>query len=828
MKLDKFSKRILIGIFYYLILFGNNELVDNAFIRTLLTYGILGLPCLFISSMIYHNFKNFKTIKLKKVPLIISMIILIWDIITILVGINIGIQSVKAVIFLVILLLLINIVINIEFDEQDKEQILDHFLMASFISMILGILQYFTGYKLNTFDNSKYPGILGRINSTFFIATLYDKFLVLSGIITGYKILKEKFNYKYLFLFFVNSLTIVLTFSRSGIIVYLFLMIVFIFLSLLKKCYRNVIVILISLVCMFFIPGFNSVAQSGLNFIYSKIPVPNFFKISLVSKENNATEEEKIKDLDEKIQNDFSLSFRDYYKLVGKQFVIENKVFGIGYGNYSYLYNNQNAGDYLKDKSVLREYKYMYPHSSFVQVAAESGIVGAVILYGFIVILAIYIVNTKNFINICVVGSFIIAFFLGSYTEGLFNAKQYILIYMLLYSIMCNKDTIVSNKKKKVSFLCLHLGFGGIESSTINTCNALNKNYEVEIVSFYHLTKNQEFKIDDKIKIIHLYNGEPNRETFLNDLRNHQYLKVLMEGIKAINILIKKKLLLVDYIIKSDAKIIVSTRYEFSRLLSKYGNDETIKIAQEHHHHNNDKKYINVLKRDYMNIDYLFALTSTLKKDYEKFLVNNKKTKVVLVPNMVDKISNEVAYLSLKNLIYVGRFHIGKRVDEIIEIFSKIKNKDSKLFLIGDGEERDKLQNLAKELNVSDRVVFTGYLEKNEIANYLLKSSIFLMTSVSEGLPMVLLEAMNYGVPCIAYETDSGVEDIINDQKNGYVVKNRNENEFIMDINKLLSNDKLRKHMGVEAKKTVRNFSSSKVIKIWEKIFDKIFKSISN
>ena len=73
---------------------------------------------------------------------------------------------------------------------------------------------------------------------------------------------------------------------------------------------------------------------------------------------------------------------------------------------------------------------------------------------------------------------------------------------------------------KKVSILSLHLGYGGIESATINTANSLCDNYEIELISFYKLEKNQSNKINDKIKVKYLYNGSPNREEFLRSLRN--------------------------------------------------------------------------------------------------------------------------------------------------------------------------------------------------------------------------------------------------------------------------------------------------------------------
>ena len=78
---------------------------------------------------------------------------------------------------------------------------------------------------------------------------------------------------------------------------------------------------------------------------------------------------------------------------------------------------------------------------------------------------------------------------------------------------------------------------------------------------------------------------------------------------------------------------------------------------------------------------------------------------------------------------------------------------------------------------------------------------------------------MSYGVPCIAYETASGVNDIISDNINGYVVKNRNEKVYIEKINTIIRNDELRKKMGINAKETSKKFSRENVSKILHKVF---------
>lgn len=371
---------------------------------------------------------------------------------------------------------------------------------------------------------------------------------------------------------------------------------------------------------------------------------------------------------------------------------------------------------------------------------------------------------------------------------------------------------------KKITFLVLHLGYGGIETATINTANSLCDKYDIEIMSFYNLDNNQANKLNSKIKIKYLYNGNPNKEEFLKSLHNHKIFNTLKEGIKAGQILLKKRIKVIKYIKNCKSDYIVSTRCEFSTLLSKYGNNNTVKIAQEHRYHNNDKKYINTIKNKYNNIDYLFALTKCLYNDYKEFLKNNKHTKVELVPNMLYEIPKCNSKLDKKNIITISRLDYGKKNDDIIKSFSKIKESNWKLYIIGDGKEFNNLKKLINDLNLKNKVILTGYKNKEEINKYMLDSSLFLMASITEGLPMVLLEAMSYGIPCIAYDVPSGVNDIIEDGRNGYIIKNRNEIEYIKRIEEVINDSKLRNDLGTNAKEKAKEFSKEKIVKIWKNI----------
>lgn len=492
---------------------------------------------------------------------------------------------------------------------------------------------------------------------------------------------------------------------------------------------------------------------------------------------------------------------------------IEYKLFGIGY-------LNQESNLSIESDFLMSFYCF--------------GIVGFLLfllipIYEFIkstvfILRNLKIIDLETYLLYMGLGIFFCISLYAGYTYIYTNFSIFLVILLILLNLKL--DLIKEYKyngnfetdNKKVSFLMLHLGYGGIESATINTVNELCKKYKIEIISFYKLANDQSSKLNKNITVKYLYNGGPNKEEFVNSLHNKKIFKLLKEGLISLNILIKKKLLMINSIKYSNSKYIVSTRVEFSELLSKYGKNDTVKIAQEHHHHNNNKKYINKLKYNYRNIDYLCALTTSLKKDYEVFLKKNKHTKIVLLPNMLDIIPDEKSALKNKNLITISRLDPGKRNNEIIDIIKDLGDEEVRLTIIGDGKELKNLEKQIHELNLQTQVTLTGYLPKDEIKKYLLNSSIFLMASISEGLPMVLLEAMSYGVPCIAYETESGVNDIIDNNINGFIIKERNKEEYINKLKDLLSNNKKRINFGKAAKDKSLKFSNKEILKIWNKI----------
>ena len=499
-----------------------------------------------------------------------------------------------------------------------------------------------------------------------------------------------------------------------------------------------------------------------------------------------------------------------YSKKMFEQADIQYKLFGIGFINQDSLF------------SLERD---------FFMALYNFGILGFILFLGlpiwlFIKSLIFTFKNLKKIdLEYCLlfmgVGIFFCISIYAGYTYIYTNFSIFLSLLMIMLLLKMDRLKDVNKDKiKNITFLTLQLGYGGIESATINSANALSKNYNVEIISFYKLDNTQFQNVDKNVKLKFLYDGGPNRKEFSDAIRSFKLFAAFKEGIKSVGILLRKHFLIIKAIRGVKEGMIVSTRVEFSTLLSKYGNDSVLKVVQEHCYHNNNKKYIKKISNCYYRIDYLCALTTTLKKDYEKFLKYNVHTKVVLLPNMITNIPEEKSKLTGKKFITVGRLDYGKRTDEIIVNFSKIKDKKSQLYVIGDGKEYDSLKKLTSELKLNKRVHLLGYLNHDEIEKYMLDSSCFLMASVTEGLPMVLIEAMSYGVPCIAYETASGTGDII-DNTNGYLIKNRNRKKYVNAMNEIISDSNKRKEFGENATKKSLEFSKDNVIKIWIKIISR-------
>jgi len=145
----------------------------------------------------------------------------------------------------------------------------------------------------------------------------------------------------------------------------------------------------------------------------------------------------------------------------------------------------------------------------------------------------------------------------------------------------------------------------------------------------------------------------------------------------------------------------------------------------------------------------------------------------------------------------VGRLEAAKGHKFAIEAFKKVQEErgDSflKLVIIGEGEEKENLIKYVRKLGLEDKVIFTGYRE--DIEKLMAIMDIFVLSSLREGLPRVLVQAAAVGVPSVAFNVD-GVPEIIKDGYNGFLVKPRDVNQLADRVIKYIDNRALIKLHG--------------------------------
>lgn len=369
---------------------------------------------------------------------------------------------------------------------------------------------------------------------------------------------------------------------------------------------------------------------------------------------------------------------------------------------------------------------------------------------------------------------------------------------------------------KKVSILALHLGYGGIEKCISVLANLLCTRYQVEIATCYKILEEPAFHLDERVKVIYLNDDiKPNREAFYNALKKKNPIRILKEGSYSVKVLYRRKKTMCDYITNCNSDVIISTKDIFNYWTCSYARDGVIKIGWEHNHYHKSDKYSTNMINSAKKLDYFVLVSSDLQKFYSEKLANSK-VMCIYIPNAIESVPKHLSSLKEKRLISVGRLVPEKGFIDLLKVFNilQLDYPDWSLDIVGDGVERNNLENYIKTHNLNN-VTLHGFQGKEYIDDLLDKSSIYVMTSFTESFGIVLIEAMSHGVPCIAYDSAEGAREIINSGDNGFLIKNRNIDAMLLKIKNLIENEKLRKNVGKAARKSIDKYTSEVVGEEW-------------
>ena len=373
---------------------------------------------------------------------------------------------------------------------------------------------------------------------------------------------------------------------------------------------------------------------------------------------------------------------------------------------------------------------------------------------------------------------------------------------------------------KKVTILALHLGYGGIEKSIAALANLLADDYEVEIISSYQLFDKPAFDINPRVEVRYLITKyKPNREAWKSSIKHLRPISFVKESFNSVMTLALRRSTMIRAIENCHSDIIISTRDLFNTWLGTYGRKSCYKIGWEHNHYHGDMSYADKVTKSARNLDALVLVSDSLRKFYKKQLADTK-CKCFYIPNMLDSVPDQLSKLNEKRLISVGRLSREKGYEDLLDVFKLIHQEEPswRLDIIGDGAQKNLLGDRIFNEGLKECVTLHGFQDKTFINNLLSKSSIYLMTSVTESFGIVLIEAMSYGLPCVAFDSAEGATELIQDGVNGYLISYRNKEEYAKKVVELIRNKKLRTKLGSAGRKTSLNYTGDKVKRDWIKL----------
>ena len=378
----------------------------------------------------------------------------------------------------------------------------------------------------------------------------------------------------------------------------------------------------------------------------------------------------------------------------------------------------------------------------------------------------------------------------------------------------------LKQNKYKIGIVCYPTyGGSGVVATELGMALA-NKKHEVHFISY-----SQPFRLDVFSNKINFH------EVSVPDYPLFEYIPYEHNlTAKLVDVVLHEKLNLlhVHYAIPhasaalSAKQILASKGIDLPIITTLHGTDITLL--------GKDKSFKSVIEFAINNSDAVTAVSQSLKKETLSSFNINKEIQVV--PNFIDsnlykyKIDEDLrrSFVSKeeKLIIHISNFRKVKRVQDVLKVFAKIREKiPSKLLLIGDGPERLEMEQLCRNLNLCESIRFIGKLKAVE--KILSVSDLFLLPSATESFGLVALEAMASKVPVIS-SNSGGLPEVNIDGKTGFLLDVKDVNAMAEKAIYLLKNQELLEEFKQNAYVHAMGFDLPNILPLYEKIYEELSK----
>lgn len=221
-----------------------------------------------------------------------------------------------------------------------------------------------------------------------------------------------------------------------------------------------------------------------------------------------------------------------------------------------------------------------------------------------------------------------------------------------------------------------------------------------------------------------------------------------------------------------------------------------------------------------------------LARKYDRFVVLTREDlsywkglkNITVIPNAQTFLPLHGAALTRQHAIAVGRFDYQKGFDELIKVWKivSVRCPDWKLDIYGQGPLKENMQSQITALGMDHQI--TLHAPVKDIMREYLRSSLILMTSRYEGLPMSLLEAQACGLPMVSYACKCGPSDIIQSGQNGFLIAEGDLLDFADKTCVLMESPQRRQEMGNMARVMSKKFDEHHVMQQWLSLFESVLK----
>ena len=367
-------------------------------------------------------------------------------------------------------------------------------------------------------------------------------------------------------------------------------------------------------------------------------------------------------------------------------------------------------------------------------------------------------------------------------------------------------------KKKNLIIYYPSFERGGVEENLKNLINTFSPNIHIHLISSiskkksnYILNKNCKIYSVKKTPILNILPSRIN-----SALSSMLVLFSLIKKLKKKNLIVHSMqsniaaiivclIANVKIVIRNSEDPIYSTIYAENKLVSFF---------------------IFFLKIIFYNFcDCIITNSHGSCKSLKKIVIN--RNKIIPIYNPYLKKIKKKKFIKKKVIINIGRFRKQKNQILLIRAFYDFSKtyEDYKLVLVGDGILKSKLINEISHLKLDKKILIKGWTNKTD--KYLQNSKLFILSSLYEGLGNVLLDAINYGVPCISTDCESGPREILLNGKGGTLSKNNDADDLCKKMIYCIKNYNLAIKKNNISKKYLNRFLMSDRSKDYEKLLTK-------